>query len=252
MRREINILFNALLFYSRIRVPRSVVCNEQTLSEAYRYFPLVGIIVGAMGAALLWLSSLVLPPSVSIVMAMAVIMLSTGGFHEDGLADFADGFGAGRDKESILRIMKDSHIGTYGVLTLIAALLLKFCLIESLGGLQDTAIAIIAVQGASRFAAVAMLAATPYVRGERSKATHASLGVSPATIAIAAIIGIAPMFLLGWVAMVASVAVGAIAILLLRSYSLRRIGGCTGDVLGAAQQICELLLYITIIAVGSL
>lgn len=251
MRKELNILFNALLFYSRIRVPKSVVCNQETLSQAFRYFPLVGLIVGGIGVGVLWLCSFALPLNVAVVMAMIAMMLTTGAFHEDGLADFADGFGAGRDKEGILRIMKDSHIGTYGVLALALALLLKFTLMSSLGDLQTTIIAIVAAQGASRFIAVTLLSSTPYVSSAKSKATHATLGVKWGNVVVAALFGILPTILLGCQILVAYFAVALIAMLIFRGYIIRKIGGCTGDTLGAMQQIAELLFYITTIIIQS-
>ncbi len=252
MKREINIFFNALLFYSRIRVPKGVECTEQTLSQALRYFPLVGLIVGGVGAIVLWLFSLLLPLSSSVVMALIAMILTTGAFHEDGLADFTDGFGAGCDREAILRIMKDSHIGTYGVLALITSLLLKFSLITSLGDLERIIFAIVAAQGASRFISVLMLSSTPYVSGKGSKSTHASLGVNYTNVAVAALFGALPAILFEWQSAVLYLPLATLCIVIFRNYSLRKIGGCTGDVLGATQQIAELLYYMVLIAVQTL
>lgn len=256
IKREINIFLNALLFYTRIRVPRSVVCNEETLSSAFRYLPLVGVIVGAIGSALLWASSLILPLSVAVMVAMIAMIFTTGAFHEDGLADFADGFGAGHNKESIMRIMKDSHIGTYGVITLICSILLKFLLISSLAksspSIENTIIIVVLAQTISRFTPVVMLWVTQYVRSEKSKATHASLGISASSLIVAGIISIAPLILLGWKAMALCLAVMALLIIIFRAYTKRKIGGCTGDTLGALQQIAEILFYITIFAASHL
>ncbi len=256
IKREINIFLNALLFYTRIRVPRSVVCNEETLNSAYRYLPLVGTIVGIVGAAMLWAASLIMPVNGAVMVAMVAMLLTTGAFHEDGLADFADGFGAGHNKESIMRIMKDSHIGTYGVITLICSTLLKFSLISSIVeasyDILDALIIILLAQTISRFTPVIMLATTSYVRSEKSKATHASLGVGATSLIVAGVISIAPLILLGWRAMSLYLASAALLISVFRAYTNSKIGGCTGDTLGALQQIAEILFYIVIFATYAL
>ncbi len=252
MRGEINIFFNALLFYSRIRVPKWVECNDVTLSRAYRYFPLVGLIIGGVGAAVLYSLAQVLPLLVAVVLAVVVMLLLTGGLHEDGLADFADGFGAGSNPEMILRIMKDSHIGTYGVLTLITSLMLRVLLISSLGSIDMIALWLFAAQGVSRVTPVMLLRVCPYLRSEKSKSSHASLGVNGGSVAVAALIGLLPAMILGWVETLIYIAVALMVIALYRGYLRRKIGGCTGDTLGALQQISELLFYIIIVIYAGL
>ncbi|MFR9648953.1 MAG: adenosylcobinamide-GDP ribazoletransferase [Rikenellaceae bacterium] len=252
MRGEINLFFNALLFYSRIRVPKWVECTEKSLNGAFRYFPLVGLLVGAIAAGIFYTLTELLPISVAVMGAMVVMLLLTGALHEDGLADFADGFGAGGDKEQILRIMKDSHIGTYGVLTLIISSMLKFMLISSLGGSAMIALWLIAAQGASRVPSVIMLRVCPYLKGERSKSSHASLGVSSTNIAVAVVTGLLPAAILGWAQTAIYIAVMGLLIALYRNFLRSKIGGCTGDTLGALQQVSELLLYAVVIIYAGL
>ena len=113
MKHEFNIFLNALMYYSRIPIPKNVTCSESSLSKAFRYFPLVGIIVGTVGFGCLLLTNIVMPYSVSTLIAISVMVLLTGAIHEDGFADFFDGFGGGRTKESILRIMRDWYLRCY-------------------------------------------------------------------------------------------------------------------------------------------
>jgi adenosylcobinamide-GDP ribazoletransferase len=106
--------------------------SDSGLSRATRYFPLVGIIVGGLAAAMFGGARLLLPDSIAIVLSMGMSIWVTGAFHEDGLADTCDGLGGGWSKQDVLRIMKDSRLGTYGAVGILLALLLKFNLLLSL------------------------------------------------------------------------------------------------------------------------
>ncbi|MGL5561039.1 MAG: adenosylcobinamide-GDP ribazoletransferase, partial [Tannerellaceae bacterium] len=119
MKKELNIFYNALLFFSRIPVPRNLEFSEEIQTKAFRYFSLVGIIVGGIGVAAFEVADLFFSRIIASILMIIVMLLTTGCLHEDGLADFFDGFGGGTSKERILAIMKDSHIGTYGVIALI-------------------------------------------------------------------------------------------------------------------------------------
>ncbi len=192
-----NRLYNAMLFYSRLPVPRSVKCAPEILSQSLRYFPLIGIIVGVIGACAYSLSSLILPHTISIIAAMAAMILTTGALHEDGFADFCDGFGGGYDKESILRIMKDSHIGTYGVIGLIFMIIARYILLSSFDQ-ESMAAVIIVAQAASRFAPVVMTKISTYARTEPSKSSHSALGLETSGVVIAMLFSFVPLILLGW------------------------------------------------------
>lgn len=242
-----NTFFNALMCYSRIPVPRSVRCSADTMSRALRYFPLVGIIVGSIGLGIFELSYLALPKHISLIFSMASMLLVTGAFHEDGFADFCDGFGGGYSKESILRIMKDSHIGTYGVIGLVFMIGGRFAMIYSLD--IDNYIAIFIVsQAASRFAPVVLVSCSTYARVEPSKSSYTSLGLDAWGVCFAAICALAPLLLFGWIFSLIYIALIAIIFTLFRFYIYKHIGGFTGDTLGALQQICELAFYTLLIA----
>lgn len=251
IKRELNLLFNALLFYTRIRVPRCVVCNEQTLSAAFRYFPLVGILVASICAAAYAGMVAIFPREIAVMGAMVLSILLTGAFHEDGLADFFDGFGAGYDKESILRIMKDSHIGTYGVIGLILALGLRYQMLMLLPA--DWVVpALIAAAAVSRFFPVLIVRISTYARVEQSKSSHSALGVTKTTLFLAALFSLPFAFCFGWVAAPLILVLELVLCLLLNAYTKHWIGGYTGDCLGAMQQFLELLFYLILLAMPTI
>lgn len=248
-----NLFFNSLLYYSRIPVPFKVECSAEILSRALRYLPLVGLIVGAIGWAAFWLASSFLPHEVAIVVAIVAMVLSTGGLHEDGFADFCDGFGGGYDKEAVLRIMKDSCVGCYGVIGLILVFMLRYMLLSSLDSSDmNMALVLIISQGASRFAPVALVHTSTYVRVESAKSAQSSLGISVWGVGVAKLFSIAPMLIIGWQFTAAYICVIALTYLIFRAYLHRRIGGFTGDTLGALQIIGEILFYVTLLGVNAL
>lgn len=246
--KELNIFFNALLYYTRIRVPKSVVCNNENLSSAFKYFPIVGLIVGSIGCLVFIGASYILPVNISIILAIIAMILATGGLHEDGLADFCDGFGGGYNKEAILRIMKDSHIGTYGVISLIIMFMLKYVMLCSIDS-NHLCYVFVFSQGASRFIPVLMVRTSHYARTENSKAQHTSLGVSLGNMIIAALTAFLPLILFGWLFAVVYISLLIILYLIGKWYLHQKIGGFTGDTLGALQQLSELLFYLTFIAI---
>ena len=120
------------MFFTRIPVPASLPYSSQLLNQALRFFPLVGMLVGILGAGVLWLALLVFPPPLALLVSMGATILITGAFHEDGFADFCDGYGGGMSAERILEIMKDSRLGTYGTIGLLAMLAAKYTALVSL------------------------------------------------------------------------------------------------------------------------
>ncbi len=242
-----NILFNALLYHSRIPVPRNTLCTPETLSKSLRYFPLVGIVVGVIGWCVYWLVSMLLPHNIAVMAAMAVMLLSTGALHEDGFADFCDGFGGGYTKEAILRIMKDSHIGTYGVIGLIMVIGVRYFLLCSFEPMDMLKVFIVA-QGASRFAPVVMVRCSTYARTEPSKSSHSALKLSLWSVVIAMVLALSPLALFGWEFAASYVSIMSIVFVGFRAYIYKHIEGFTGDTLGALQQIGEVAFYTTLLA----
>jgi adenosylcobinamide-GDP ribazoletransferase len=233
------------MYFTRIPCPKWVDHSEEYLNKASMYFPFIGWIVGGFSALILWLSTFVFPLSISIIFSMAASILITGAFHEDGYADVCDGFGGGWTKQKILDIMKDSRIGAYGVIGLILILGLKFSLLYNLN-LGIIYIVLIAGHSLSRFAAVSIIFTQDYVReNEDSKAKPLAKKITVSQFIVAAVFGILPLlFFRNPIFFIV-----LIPVLLLRSYLVyyfnKWIGGYTGDCLGAAQQLTEIMIYIS-------
>ncbi len=253
--RELAYFFAALRFFTRLPVPAWVGHSQEQLDQAARYFPLVGVIVGAIGAGVTEAAALVLPVSLAILFGMVATLVATGAFHEDGLADTVDGFGGGWDKARILAIMKDSRIGSYGAIAVALALLAKFnarAEIDAAGAPPLLAFALIAGHALSRFASTTLIHTLDYVRDDdTTKSKPLARRLSNGSLLVAAMFGLAPCLLLsGPQVLVAIGLVGAVTLLAAR-YFVRRIGGYTGDCLGATQQLTELAFYVGLLCVFS-
>ncbi|NMG00579.1 adenosylcobinamide-GDP ribazoletransferase [Aromatoleum toluolicum] len=251
MRYQLELFFTALGFFTRLPVPAWVPWSPERLNHAARYFPLVGWVVGAIGAAS-WLAlALILPPSVAVLLSMAVTIRATGAFHEDGWADACDGLGGGWDKSQVLTIMKDSRIGSYGTVGLVLMLLAKAAALVELAGAGDAAVAIalLVAHPLSRLASTSLIHTLEYVReDETAKAKPLARRLTGTELAIASAFGILPLALLHpGEAATALIAVAAVTLWAGR-YLVRRLGGYTGDCLGAVQQATELAIYLGILA----
>jgi adenosylcobinamide-GDP ribazoletransferase len=243
---EIRLLLTAVQYFTRIRVPAWVGHAPERLTGAVRYFPAVGLIVGASGAAVLWLAALVLPAPLPAILSMAVTVLMTGAIHEDGLADTFDGVGGGATRERALEIMKDPRIGVFGTIALILALLLKIAAL-SLMPLWTAMAALLAAHAFSRFCAVIVVFAGRYVgTAERSRAAPVVERVTIGDVLIAALFGLPALALCGPGTVVAIV-VALVLLGLLVRWCVQRIGGYTGDTLGAAQQVTEIGCYVALL-----
>ena len=246
-RRELRLLLTAVQYFTRIPVPTWIGHNAMQLAHAARYFPLVGVGVGALGAGALWVGSLMFPLFVAVLVSTALTICLTGAFHEDGLADAIDGLGGAFTRERALAIMKDSRIGTFGALALLFAVLLKVAAVSSLP-VHAAMLALIAGHGLSRACAVAIMQQLPYVRlDESSRAKPVVERVRPIDVTIAILCGCAPLV---FIEPRPAIAVGSVivTVLILRRWFARRIGGYTGDTLGATQQICEVVFYLAVVA----
>lgn len=240
LRRQLDLLLVAIQFLTRIPTPQVAGFDPDWISRSARYFPLVGQGVGAISAAVLFAASQVWSPAVAALLAIAAGVLITGGFHEDGLADTADGLGGGQTPERRLEIMKDSRIGSYGALALGLTLALKVAALASLPPLAG-ALALLAAHGLARGAAVIAMAVLPYARGlDLSKWKPSPTGLSAGEVATALVFAAWPLALLslGWSG--AGLALGALLALAPALAARRLIGGQTGDVLGAVEQMFEL------------
>lgn len=238
----------AVMFFTRVPIHFSNFDNAD-LHKATRYFPLVGILVGAVGALVFWLSDILLPLEVALLLSMASTILLTGAFHEDGLADAIDGLGGGWSKEQILTIMVDSRIGSYGAIGLVMVLLTKY---QALSYQTASLIpaSLIAGHALSRLCAVLVMYTQQYVKAEgKSKPLATQINITE--LIIATFFGLAPIAFLEMKFLSALVPV-AMVWLWFSAKIKSRIGGYTGDCLGAMQQLTEITFYVGLLASTSL
>lgn len=253
LKRETETFFAALRFFTRIPVPRWVGHSEDQLNHAARWFPAVGWIVGAIGAAVTLGALQLWPAPVAVLLGMVATLLVTGAFHEDGLADTIDGFGGGWTREDVLAIMKDSRIGSYGAIGIGLALLLKFSALgELLAVLPEPtfAAALIAGHAVSRLASSALIHFLDYVRAA-GKAKPLATRMGGGELACAALCGLAPCLFLPWAPVAIALGMTALITLIAARYFVKRIGGYTGDCLGATQQITEIAFYLGLLCACS-
>lgn len=233
----------AVQFLTRVPTP-AAVWSPARERAAVRWYPLVGALVGAVAAAVLLGTGRVWPPVVAVLLSITAALLLTGAFHEDGLADTFDGLGAAT-RAHALEVMRDSRVGTYGLLTLAIALTLK---VASLSALPPplAAAALVAGHGLGRLSAVLVIATSTYARDEGTGKFTAP-GVSRASLLVAVATGTALLPLLGPQALAGllGLAGGHVAARLVFE---RRLGGYTGDCLGATQQLSELGFYLGVLA----
>ncbi len=238
----------ALMFFTRIPCPAWASHSDTQMGHAAKYFPLVGVLVGATASVVASLALRIYPQPVAILLSMVTTLLITGAIHEDGFADSCDGFGGGQTQEQILRIMQDSRIGTFGTVGLILLLALKF---ETLTLLAPEMLAIVLVAGhsISRLIAISFLHTHFYVRPEGTGKSHAiAQKMSTTDLALACVFGLLPLALFSLRQALFTLAVLLVARFLIGGYLTRRLGGYTGDCLGAAQQVSEILFYLTLLA----
>jgi len=248
IRREAEYFFAALRFFTRLPAPAWVGHSAAQLNHAARYFPLVGIVVGTLGAGVTLAAAQIWPTAIAVLLGMAATLLATGAFHEDGLADSIDGFGGGWRREDVLRIMKDSRIGSYGAIGIGIVLLTKFEALATLAGVSPWltfAAAIVAGHSVSRFAATALIYALDYARDDdSSKSKPLATRLGKGELALAALFGLAPCALLPGPQVVTALVLAALVTWLAARKFVQRIGGYTGDCLGATQQLTELAFYL--------
>jgi adenosylcobinamide-GDP ribazoletransferase len=245
----------AVQFLTRLPV-RLKQFDPAWLNDCVRHFPLVGLLVGGVGAGVLVAASQVWPAWVAAVLALAATVAVTGGFHEDGLADTFDALGGVVSRDKALAIMKDSRIGSYGALALGLSLLLRAALLAVLATrpMLGAVAALLASHAFARAAAVGVMVSLPYGGdAEHAKAKPLALAVAPRNLgigllwcgllaAVLAGLGVAPVRLL--LAVVAAACVAG----LMRGWLRRRLGGYTGDGLGATEQLAEIAVLLAFTA----
>ena len=244
-----RLLLTAVQYFTRIRVPAWVGHAPGQLTGAVRYFPAIGLIVGASGAAVMWLAALGLPAPLPAILSTAVTILMTGAIHEDGLADTADGLGGGATRERALEIMKDPRIGVFGAIALMLILLLKIATL-SLMPLWTALAVLVGAHAFSRFCAVLVIVTGHYVgSADRSRSAPVVERVRIGDVLIAALFGLPALALCG-PRVVVAVVVALVVVGLLARWCVRKIGGYTGDTLGATQQVAEVGCYVGLLGMS--
>jgi adenosylcobinamide-GDP ribazoletransferase len=247
-----------LRFFSRLPVPRLGAEREAhamfDFARAAGAVPVAGALIGICGAlALIAARALGLPTPIAALLALAVLVTVTGALHEDGLADCADGFGGGKTREAKLAIMKDSRIGTYGATALVMALGLRVAALSALLGHGFAAAAAAMVAAAALSRTLALLPLVLLAPARADGAGHAATGPAGrpllAAAILAALFGFAPLFAgLGFGHLCAAILAAAAAACAMTRLAFRAIGGQTGDVAGATQQLAEIAFLCALVA----
>ena len=259
MAKQIKYFLLALGFFTRLPVPHYSDFKESYLDQSAKFFPLIGTIVGFIGALSFYLTSLIFPQALAVIISMAITIYITGSFHEDGLADSADGMGGGYERKHILIIMQDSRLGTYGVIALIIMLLAKFQTLNALNSVVVPAVLIVG-HTVSRLSAIWIMATLNYVKSE-GKAKPLATGINGKHLLMANFFGLMPfIIIITFLFMAHHSVLSVIQFILLtllpmcisfswwRAKIKRYLGGYTGDTLGAMQQITELAFYMGVLA----
>ncbi len=253
IRHEIHTLQASLIFFTRIPGNLRGADPRESLRHASRYFPFIGWVIGMIGAGVLAGGTLLFPPSLAILLSMTATILATGALHEDGFADFCDGFGGGWTKERILEIMKDSYIGVFGVIGLFLILGMKMLVLTSLPA-AILPIALISGHSLSRFVSISLLFTHDYVRDDPSgKSRMVVKRMTRKEFLFVAITGILPFGVLclmtsqWWLLGIELLVAGCLRWIFGR-YLTAKIQGYTGDCLGALQQLAEVVFYLTLVA----
>jgi adenosylcobinamide-GDP ribazoletransferase len=239
MQRQLALLLCGVQFLTRLPMPIQSDFREDWINRATRYFPLIGQFIGLVSAAVLLLASKLWPGWIAALLAVLTAVLLTGALHEDGLADTSDGLGGGRDATHRMAIMKDSRIGTYGVIALGFCTALKLASLTALSPWL-AACSLVAAHGVARAATVVVMHALPYA-GDPASAQINTQNLPPSRneMCIALLLACWPLFLLGNARILLGIGICAIVTLAMASTARRLIGGQRGDILGAVEQLCE-------------
>ena len=243
LRAELVLLLSAAGFLTRLPMPGWVGWADDRMLRASRYFAVVGALIGLAGGLVWWLAGLVLPALAAAGLALAAMVLLTGALHEDGLADCADGLGGGKSGRQALEIMRDSRGGSYGALALVFSVGLRWAALAALA----PGWGVLALALAGGIGRAAMVPATALASYARRDGLGGSLADGAGGIEVAAALGTALMLAVvgGWAGLLALVLAMAVSGGFLL-YMVRRVGGYTGDGLGAMAQLGEIAVMVVL------
>jgi len=259
LRHQVVLFCVATQFLTRLPTPAFRDFRSDWLSQSARYFPAVGALVGAINVGVWWLARHWLPTPIAVGLMIGTSLLVTGAFHEDGFADSCDGFGGGLTPDRVLDIMKDSRIGAYGAIGITVMLGLKWMCLVAMPVIAFPLI-VVSAQMFSRWCACGLIWALPYVRVDgdaKSKPLADTLSARGWMVSgLLGALAVAP-FAYGsgnfvnalWIRALAAACVAAsLTTTAAAVYVRRRIGGYTGDCLGAVQQLSELSFLLVALA----
>ena len=243
---ELPSLLVALQFLTRLRLATQVDYSAEAARASPRWYPGAGAVVGLITGVIYWGAALLFPPLVAVLVSVAAGLIVTGGLHEDGFADACDGLGGVRPRERVLEIMRDSRIGTYGVLGRGLMLATK---VAALAALPVLAVPFVLIAGhaASRASMLWVMASSDYVR-DAGAASAVAGGLDQRAIvtgfATTAVVLVPVLFVLPFLSVVLGLAGLAAGHFAMRHRYEGRLGGYTGDCLGAVQQCSEVGFYL--------
>ncbi len=243
VRDELELFLTAAGFLTRLPVPGWVGWAEDRMLRASRYFAVVGALVGLGGGLVWWLAGQVAPAMVAAGLALAAMTWLTGALHEDGLADCADGLGGGKTGAQALAIMRDSRVGSYGALALVFSVGLRWAALAALAPGWGV-LALVLAGGVGRAVMVPATALAGYARREGLGGGMAD-GAGPVEVAAALGTALVLGLIGGWPGLLALVLALAVAGGFLL-YMVRRVGGYTGDGLGAMAQLGEIAVMVVL------
>lgn len=236
--RHLGNLLVGVTFLTRLPVPVALDHCDGRLARAAPWFPVIGVVVGGVAGGTLLVAAALLPMPLAAGFAIAAGVLVTGALHEDGLADCCDGLGGGRSREQALEIMRDSRIGAFAGIGLFLSLALRWAALSALAPAAG-ALALVVAHGISRGMLPAAPALTGYARAQGMASALAN-GVSRREAAVAVLLSFAIALLAGPACGIVAFAAAALAAAAMLAILVRRIGGYTGDGLGAMQQLAEI------------
>lgn len=252
LQHERRLFWVAMQFLTRLPTPTFKDYEPDWLHQSSRYLPLVGVVIGLIVGSTFWLAAQHFNPWVAAFLSTAVGVYITGAFHEDGFADICDGLGGGYTKERSLEIMKDSLLGAFGVLGMLLMVGLKISLLASFTPLQGM-FALVLGHALSRLASISLIALLPYGGDlEHAKAKPLGQHLSGQQWWLAAVL-ISPVLLLTWLkcgisSLLLVLLFGSLATFFMYRKLKKRLGGFTGDGLGATQQLAEVAIYLALVA----
>ncbi len=248
LKRQFYTLISAITFFTRIPIPVKGIEFQAYSDRIALYLPFIGWIVGGLGAVVYLICHLILPSSLSLLISIVATLWITGAFHEDGFADVCDGFGGAYTKDKILSIMKDSRLGTYGTIGLIAILALKYMSLLEVDE-RLIVITLISAHSLSRWVSISLMLSHEYVASGQSKSASVAWEMPVSQFLIAGVFGIAPLILYqNYLVFLVLIPIVFVRVYFARLFT-HKISGYTGDCLGAVQQVSELVFYLFIVAV---